>query len=56
MKEHAFDMAPEAFELDLFAEELPNQSQPMLDQTLSTGSSGACGLGTLGTLYWPSAL
>jgi len=45
---HAFDMAS-SFELDLFAEELPEQVQ-LLSDCLSSIASAGCGISTVGSI------
>jgi hypothetical protein len=50
MKHHYFDIIDDESELDLFAEELPEQTQLKLSNCLSTASSGVCGLSTVGSV------
>jgi hypothetical protein len=48
--QNALDLAADEHqELDLFAEELPEQIQ-LLSDCLSTASSGICGLSTIGSV------
>ena len=49
MLTHHLDMASDAFALDLFAEELPEQVQ-LLSDCLSTASTGVCGLSTFASI------
>lgn len=45
---HAFDIAPTSFELDLFAEELPEQVQLLSDCLSSLGCY--CGVSSVGSV------
>jgi len=47
--EHQFDMASEEFELDLFAEELPEQVQ-LLSDCLSSLATAGCGISSVGSV------
>lgn len=48
--EHNFDIAADAFELDLFAEELPDQVQLLSDCLSSLFCVGGCGASSLGSV------
>lgn len=47
---HDFDIDTEAFELDLFAEELPDQVQLLSDCLSSLFSVGGCGASSIGSI------
>lgn len=48
MNNHAFDIVA-SFELDLFAEELPEQTQ-LLSDCLSSIATAGCGISTVGSI------
>ena len=48
MKAHSFDIVPGEFELDLFAEELPEQVQLLSDCLSSLGCY--CGVSSIGSI------
>ena len=47
--QHQFDMADDLFELDLFAEELPEQVM-LLSDCLSSLASAGCGISSVGSI------
>lgn len=48
-QDNTLDLSTDKQDIDLFAEELPEQIQ-LLSDCLSTASSGVCGLSTVGSV------